>query len=197
MVLDTITPADLASVDRQTSLVLQLVATIEEDIFSDTIDETFSTPLSDRSTVLLRPHGDTQRVQCEERQEYIRLVHQARSNEAAPQVAAIRRGIDKVIPVQLLNLLLYSELELLVNGKHDVDIDLLRRHTRKIVQLNGKCVPSGVSSCIGYSGVSPDAPHIDYFWSVLRSFSHDDRRRFIRFTWAQERLPVDDEGNLP
>jgi E3 ubiquitin-protein ligase HECTD4 len=51
-----------------------------------------------------------------------------------------------------------------------VDIDLLQRHTV-------------------YSGVSPDSPHIQYFWSVLRDFSQEDRRKFVRFAWAQVLSP--------
>lgn len=43
-----------------------------------------------------------------------------------------------------------------------------------------------------YSGVSPTSPHIIYFWQVLQSFDQEQRRAFVRFAWAQERLPTDD-----
>eukprot|EP00474_Spongospora_subterranea_P011114 CRZ11572.1 hypothetical protein [Spongospora subterranea] len=131
LVQDEVTAADLSSIDHQTSMVLHLVRSLDSDLFADMIDETFSTPLSDRSIALLRPGGDKQRVTLADRDEYVQLVHNARVNEAKPQINAIRRGINKVIPVQLLNILLHNELELLVNGRENVDIELLRRHTRK------------------------------------------------------------------
>ncbi len=44
-----------------------------------------------------------------------------------------------------------------------------------------------------YSNTSPDAPHIQFFWQVLQELSQEDRRKFVRFAWAQERLPADDQ----
>jgi hypothetical protein len=62
----------------------------------------------------------------------------------------------------------------LVCGRSFIDIDLLRRHTK-------------------YSdSVRPDAPHIEWFWQILNSFDSVNRRLFIRFAWAQDRLPADD-----
>jgi hypothetical protein len=31
-----------------------------------------------------------------------------------------------------------------------------------------------------------------FFWRALESFDAVQRRRFVRFAWAQERLPIDD-----
>lgn len=42
-------------------------------------------------------------------------------------------------------------------------------------------------------GVSPDAAHIGYLWQTLHEFGQQDLRRFLRFAWAQERLPADDQ----
>jgi other hect domain ubiquitin protein ligase E3 len=96
------------------------------------------------------------------------------TNESRIQSNAIRRGIADVIPIHLLNLCTWQDLEWRVCGKPYIDIDLLKRHTE-------------------YSGVSPQAPYIRYFWQVLRSFSQEDRRAFVRFAWAQERLPTNDQ----
>lgn len=61
-------------------------------------------------------------------------------------------------------------------GVPTVDIEALRRHTT----YGG--------------GLTGEEPEIGYFWSVLRGFSQDQRRLFIRFTWAQERLPTSDDA---
>lgn len=121
----------------------------------------------------LLPGGSAIPVQFSDRMAYAALVEQARLNEHAPQIEALRRGIAKVLPVQLLSLLTWQELELLICGRPTIDLELLRRHTQ-------------------YSGVQPDEPHIQAFWRVLESFNQEQRRRFVRFAWAQERLPADD-----
>jgi hypothetical protein len=38
--------------------------------------------------------------------------------------------------------------------------------------------------------VSPDDPHIQSFWRVLRSFTPVQRQQFLRFVWARSRLPT-------
>jgi len=38
-----------------------------------------------------------------------------------------------------------------------------------------------------------EAPHIQMFWRVLEKMDQASRRKFIRFAWAQERLPATDD----
>eukprot|EP00455_Lapot_gusevi_P024213 TRINITY_DN2513_c0_g1_i3.p1 TRINITY_DN2513_c0_g1~~TRINITY_DN2513_c0_g1_i3.p1 ORF type:complete len:153 (-),score=46.11 TRINITY_DN2513_c0_g1_i3:70-528(-) len=59
-------------------------------------------------------------------------------------------------------------------GRKDIDLEMLKRHTE-------------------YANVDRNAPHIEYFWRVLESFTPEERRRFVRFCYAQERLPSTDE----
>lgn len=54
----------------------------------------------------------------------------ARLRESQPQYNSIKRGISKVIPQSLFNIVTAKELEIWVCGKPHVDIDLLRRHTK-------------------------------------------------------------------
>ena len=84
-----------------------------------------------------------------------------------------------MVPESLLNLATPQELETWVCGKNIVDIDLLKRHTKY-----------GTG---GVSYVKEDAPLIKWFWEVLREITQEDQRRFIKFCWAQERLPANDE----
>ena len=35
--------------------------------------------------------------------------------------------------------------------------------------------------------------YIEYFWNVLESFTQEERKRFLQFTYAQRRLPSNDE----
>ncbi|KAH9164467.1 hypothetical protein LEN26_000015 [Aphanomyces euteiches] len=136
---------------------------------------TFTTSLSDGTFVELVKDGADKVVTKANLSEYIRLVQQVRLNECKPQVDAILQGISKIVPLPLLPLCTWTELQQWVCGSQAIDIELLKRHTK-------------------YSaGMTVDKnPHLEYFWQALASFSDDDRRRFINFAWGQESLPADD-----
>jgi hypothetical protein len=141
--------------------------------FSERITDRFTVVCSDGTTVDLVPGGAEREVTLESASEYLRLLERARLREARRAVAAVRRGLSSIVPVQLLAVYTWRELESRVCGARVVDIDLLQRHTE-------------------YAGLSEDDPRVQHLWTVLRRFSEADRRRFLRFAWAQERLPADD-----
>ena len=60
-------------------------------------------------------------------------------------------------------------------GAPDIDISVLRRHTRY-----------GVS-------VDPADAHIAYLWQVLESFTPEQRSKFLTFIWSRARLPQSEE----
>jgi hypothetical protein len=93
-------------------------------------------------------------------------------------MSALRKGLYGIVPREALQLLSWEDAEERVAGRKDVDIDLLKRHTE-------------------FSpGVDANAPHIQYLWNVLRAFTPEQRTAFVRFCYAQERLPSTDEGFL-
>ena len=103
---------------------------------------------------------------------YARAVLDARVREAAPALAALRRGLLSVLPAAALPLLGAAGLRAAVCGADDVDVDLLAANT----ELE--------------EGLSPDAPHVLGLWRVLRSFDAAQRRAFLRFVWARSALPA-------
>lgn len=171
-----LTAADLRAVDLRTAQVLEDLARPDLDpaAFDAAFDERFEITLSDRSLVELKEAGSRTRVRFADRDEYVRLALRARLRESAAGVAALRRGLDRVVPVALVDLVSWRELEVLVCGRRATDLALLRRHTI-------------------YAGVDEAAAHVQYLWQVLEEFPEALRRQFIRFAWAQERLPADDE----
>mmetsp|Transcript_21568 Transcript_21568/g.30480 ORF Transcript_21568/g.30480 Transcript_21568/m.30480 type:complete len:524 (+) Transcript_21568:135-1706(+) len=108
--------------------------------------------------------------------DYARLLEASRSEEIALQVRALRAGMADIIPVQLLDVLTWQELEERVVGMRTIDLELLKRHTE-------------------YSGGhTANSQHIRWFWQVLEGFSHARRARFVQFAYAQDRLPSTDQG---
>jgi len=68
-----------------------------------------------------------------------------------------------------------QDLEWSISGKPVIDINLLKRHTKLNPAFND------------------NTPVIRYFWQVLHSMTQEERMKFIRFVYAQERLPLDDQ----
>lgn len=115
-------------------------------------------------------------VTWERRSDYLRLLEEARLSEAALQIDAMRRGMEDIIPLPALSLLTWYELEELVCGQRDIDLELLKRHT----EYGG--------------GFDRNSPQVQWLWRTLEGFSNEQRRKFIKFGLAQERLPPNDEG---
>lgn len=86
----------------------------------------------------------------------------SRSAPALCQVEALRRGLASVIPCQLLRLFSWEEVEGLVCGKKEVDLDLLE-------------------ACTEYSLCDRSDPHVSAFWDVLRAFSPKEKSLFLRY----------------
>jgi len=136
--------------------------------------EKFSTSLSDKTKILLKENGEEIDVTFDNREEYFKLIENVRLHESDAQISVIRKGLTSVVPESILALMTWQDLEWRVCGRPHVDVTLLRRHTE-------------------YSGISPDAPHVGYLWQTLSELGQQDLRRFLRFAWAQERLPADDQ----
>lgn len=139
------------------------------------IEQNFTYSNVEGQLIELVPGGADKVVTYENRLEYVDAVVQYRLEEYALQVDAMRKGMGAIIPLQLLPLFTWKELELNVCGRAELDVDLLRRHT----------VYSG--------GVTEKDPHIQFMWQMLANFSPQEAEAFIRFVWGRARIPVDDD----
>ncbi|TYZ57747.1 hypothetical protein PybrP1_007755 [[Pythium] brassicae (nom. inval.)] len=170
---------DLAAIDSMVVNSMHKVRTIDacgvtEEMFEDIVLEVFTTLSSDNRVVPLKPDGQSIAVTFANRCEYADLVERYRFREFDQQVAALLRGISTVVPAKLLSCFTGPELELMVCGTPEVDVDLLER-------------------CTEYSSCSASDEHVVWFWQALRAFSHDERSAFLRFVWGRSRLPANEK----
>jgi hypothetical protein len=100
-----------------------------------------------------------------------------RLHESDTAYFAIRDGFASVIPSCILPLLRGSDLEEIVCGKAEIDLQLLANNTEYD------------------DDVLPDGEMVQRFWRVLESFNHDERASFLRFVWARSRLPNPEDFN--
>ncbi|KAK1745265.1 HECT domain-containing protein [Skeletonema marinoi] len=80
-------------------------------------------------------------------------------------------GISSVLPVELLSAFTGEQLRDIMCGNPDIDVEMLRRVTE-------------------YEGYNNDDDVISHFWEVLREMTTSERKLFLQFVWARNRLPL-------
>ena len=145
--------------------------TNDKDSFVLFTDYKFTTALSNGEEVELCENGNNKFLSLENKKLYIELVEKERLNEGKMQIQSIKNGLEQVIPIGLLKLLSWNELEMLVCGKPILDIELLKENTI-------------------YSGCSENDELIKNFWKCLEEFNAEERASYLRFVWGRSRLPL-------
>lgn len=97
--------------------------------------------------VPLMPTGASTVVTFANRHRFVRMYVDFRLQEFDVHVAALRRGLASVVPMPALVLYTWQELEVLVAGRPQIDIDTLKMMT-------------------SYSGYNKDDPVVKRFWKV-------------------------------
>lgn len=135
-------------------------------------DQSFVTVSSSGEEVELAPGGKDTPLTRDSLGEYARLLKQCRLREFDAALQAMRKGLATIVPVDLLPLFTWQELEAMVCGQREIDIEYLKAHTRYRAPYHR------------------NSRHVGWLWEILTSFSHADRQLFLRFVWGQSRLPA-------
>eukprot|EP00830_Metopus_es_P015538 TRINITY_DN4508_c0_g1_i2.p1 TRINITY_DN4508_c0_g1~~TRINITY_DN4508_c0_g1_i2.p1 ORF type:complete len:457 (-),score=89.63 TRINITY_DN4508_c0_g1_i2:14-1384(-) len=172
---DPVDKSDLKAVDAYCTQCIDDIATIEkkgvdESSFESIIDLTFVTRLSDGSEYELKKAGRSTKVTFGKRMEYVRLVEQARLNEGALQMKAIKTGMEKVISLAIVKIFSAKDIEEKICGKPNFKVEALKKITR-------------------YHGCKETDSHIMYFWQALEEFTDQERSLYLRFVWGRSRMP--------
>jgi hypothetical protein len=146
----------------------------DSQTFSSIFFETFTIINSNDVEIELVPQGSTIDVTFENRIVYCDMVQYYRLHEFDRQARAIREGLTTVIPLAYVNLQSAWDLEILVCGTPEIDIELLER----VTQYEGGC--------------NRNSPHVKFFWNVMRSYNTDERQALVKFVWGRTRLPLNE-----
>jgi hypothetical protein len=119
----------------------------------------------------LVPSGAAVPISISNRHAYIEAVISYKQTEFTVQCQAIRGGLGTIVPLSLLSMFSWHEVEIMACGRREIDIDFLRDNSRMSREISAR------------------DQHVVWFWEVLREFSHTERQAFIRFAWGQSRLP--------
>ncbi|KAF9013244.1 hypothetical protein BDQ17DRAFT_1536926 [Cyathus striatus] len=164
--------ADLEAVDAD--LHRSLMWMLDNDI-TDVLDETFTTTedrFGELVTIELKPGGGDVPVTEENKKEYVEAVVQYRiSRRIKEQFDSFMEGLLELIPRELINVFDEKELELLIGGMSEIDMDDWTKFT-------------------DYRGYEKNDQVIEWFWKCIRSWPDERKSRLLQFTTGTSRVPV-------
>ncbi|KAG0374801.1 hypothetical protein BGX24_009910 [Mortierella sp. AD032] len=151
-----------------------LVWMLENDI-TDIVDETFSVETDDfgnKKTVDLKPNGRNIAVTEENKHEYVKYITEQKLTLAIKdQIHSFLLGFHEIIPAHLISIFNEQELELLISGLPDIDIDEWKNNAE-------------------YQNYTQSSPQILNFWRAVRSFDQTERAKLLQFVTGTSKVPL-------
>eukprot|EP00945_MAST-04E_sp_MAST-4E-sp1_P000956 g956.t1 len=144
---------------------------------SGVVFETFSTTteyFGVSETIPLVPGGENIEVTDENKAEYVDAICAWRLHGSIEQqVHNLCLGFNDVIPLEAIRTFTPTELELLLNGKAEIDTDEVKSSTKYT------------------GGYTSDSPGVLAFWRVFDNLSMEDRAKLLMFTTGTTKVPLD------
>lgn len=169
---------DLESIDPEYFKSLEWM--LNNDI-TDILDLTFSVDdeeFGETKVIELKPNGINVAVTETNKQEYVRLVTEQRLTKSIKsQIDAFLDGFNEIIPADLIRIFSEQELELLISGLPDIDVDAWKNNT----ELHG------------YG--SGDAV-IQWWWRAVRSFDQTEKAKLLQFITGTSKVPLEGFAHL-
>ncbi|KAK4678439.1 E3 ubiquitin-protein ligase tom1 [Podospora pseudoanserina] len=151
-----------------------LVWILENDI-TDIITETFSVEDDEfgvTKTVDLIPDGRNIPVTEENKSEYVRLIVEHKLlTSVKDQMEHFLKGFHDIIPEELIAIFNEQELELLISGLPDIDVDDWKSNTE-------------------YHNYTAASQQIQWFWRAIRSFDKEERAKLLQFVTGTSKVPL-------
>lgn len=147
---------------------------LENDI-TDIITEDFSVETDDygeHKIIDLVPNGRNIPVDETNKHEYVRLVVEYRLQTSVnEQMQNFITGFHEIIPRDLVSIFDEQELELLVSGLPDIDVQDWQNNTN-------------------YSNYSASSEQIQWFWRAVKSFDNEERAKLLQFSTGTSKVPL-------
>ncbi|XP_046961279.1 E3 ubiquitin-protein ligase Su(dx) [Vanessa cardui] len=120
----------------------------------------------------LKPSGDKERVTEANKEQYLQLVTQWRMTRGIEeQTIAFLDGFNEVVPLEWLKYFDERELELMLCGMQEVDVDDWQRNTI-------------------YRHYTRTSKQVAWFWQFVRQMDNEKRARLLQFVTGTCRVPV-------
>ncbi|KAL5323806.1 hypothetical protein ACEPPN_008348 [Leptodophora sp. 'Broadleaf-Isolate-01'] len=151
-----------------------LIWMLENDI-TDIITETFSTEqerFGVTETVDFIEDGRNVPVTDANKHEYVRLMTEFRlTGSVKEQLDEFLKGFHDIIPAELVAIFNEQELELLISGLPEIDVDDWKSNTE-------------------YHNYTASSPQIQWFWRAVRSYDKEERAKLLQFVTGTSKVPL-------
>ena len=147
---------------------------LENDI-TDQFDAEFSV-ISDsfgaEEVIDLVENGRNVTVTEANKHEYVqKLVEYRLTGSVKDQLENFLRGFYDIIPAELIAIFNEQELELLISGLPEIDVDDWKANTE-------------------YHNYTVNSPQIQWFWRMVRGMSHEERAKLLQFITGTSKVPL-------
>ncbi|ABN66114.2 predicted protein [Scheffersomyces stipitis CBS 6054] len=163
---------DMEGVDAEFYRSLKWI--LDNDI-TDVLDLTFSAEderFGEIVEVDLKPGGRDIEVTEENKHEYVEFISEWKiSKRVEEQFKAFIDGFNELIPQELVNVFDERELELLIGGLAEIDVEDWKKHT-------------------DYRGYQESDQVIQWFWKCIKEWDSEQKARLLQFTTGTSRIPV-------
>ncbi|XP_015792584.1 E3 ubiquitin-protein ligase SMURF2-like [Tetranychus urticae] len=120
----------------------------------------------------LKPNGKNIPVTDENKREYVKLYVNYRFRRGiGQQFHALQKGLNELVPTSSLQIFDEKELELVISGLGNIDINDWKSNTR-------------LKHC------TPDTPVVKWFWQAVESYAEERRARLLQFVTGSSRVPL-------
>ena len=171
---------DMEAVDPE---LYKSLCWIEENDITGVFDDlTFTTESDEFGTVRsveLKEGGAGVFVTETNKLEYVKLLTEFKLTTAIkPQIDAFLRGFNEIIPHHLISVFNEQELELLISGMPEIDLDDWK------------------ANCEYHGGYTIASPQIQWFWRAVRSYDSETRAKLIQFVTGTSKVPLEGFSKL-
>ncbi|XP_012282544.1 E3 ubiquitin-protein ligase HECW2 [Orussus abietinus] len=167
--------SDLESLDQEFHQSLMWIK--ERDIGTEPLELTFSVTEELLGRVAereLKPGGRNILVSEKNKMEYIdRVVRWRLERGVAEQTESLVRGFYEVVDPRLVSVFDARELELVIAGAAEIDLNDWRAHTEY------------------RSGYHDAHPVVEWFWSSISRFTNEQRLRLLQFVTGTSSIPYE------
>lgn len=146
--------------DNSIDGILDLTFSVDDERFGELV------------IVDLKPNGKEIEVTDENKKEYVELYTQWRIvDRVQEQFRAFMDGFNELVPEDLVNVFDERELELLIGGIAEIDVEDWKKHT-------------------DYRGYQESDEVIQWFWKCVTEWDNEQKARLLQFTTGTSRIPV-------
>jgi E3 ubiquitin-protein ligase HUWE1 len=174
-----VTVQDMEGVDPEYFKNLKQI--LEHNLDDIGLELTFSAESHEfgvEKTIDLIPDGRNVNVTDETKHEYVALVCRHRMTSGIhKQIDSFLEGFYDLVPPELISIFNEKELELLISGLPDIDLNDLMLNTE-------------------YVSYKQTDKQIEWFWNVLRSLTREELALFLQFVTGSSKVPIEGFSEL-